>query len=100
MEETMGSAMKAYLLRGVPQLRQMADEYFDHIRARVEEVHFKKWEVILSKGQEFDSVYVLEKGKVMEHDGEAADLMYLPGETTCWPGDRGAGPKCTPGEQF
>lgn len=100
MMENMRHSMQAYLLRGIPQLKLMADEFFDVVRRRAEEVHYKKWSVIASKGQDIDCVYILEKGMVMEHDGEALDMMALPGEEASWPGDSTTHPKVTPGELF
>jgi CRP-like cAMP-binding protein len=64
---TMRKSMQIYLLRQVPQLKQMADDYFDSVHANTTEVEFKRWDVIFSKGSLLDSVYILERGKIVEH---------------------------------
>jgi len=80
MAKTIHDSMQAFLLRQIPQLSHLADNFFARIQMHAEEVHFKKWDVIFSKGVPFSSVYVLQKGKVVDHDGEAAALRELRGK--------------------
>lgn len=79
--ETMACAMRlsmqSHLLRQIPQLGQMADDFFETIRAHAEVVDFLKWQVVAAQGADLDAVYVLEKGKLVEHDGGVDDMMNL-----------------------
>mmetsp|Transcript_52881 Transcript_52881/g.113344 ORF Transcript_52881/g.113344 Transcript_52881/m.113344 type:complete len:942 (-) Transcript_52881:55-2880(-) len=70
----MHKAMQTYLLRQVPQLAQMPEDSFNYVQANVKEVHLKKWSVVLSKGAPADAVYVLERGKLVEHNSSSQDL--------------------------
>lgn len=70
----MHSSMQIFLLRQVPQLRNLSDESFNAVRAQVEEVLFKPWTAVVPRGTLLDTVYVLKSGKVVEHDGDASGL--------------------------
>jgi len=100
MQSTMVMSMRHYLLRQIPQLKQMAEEYFRTIAAQAEQVTFKKWSVIFAKGERLDSVYVLEKGMVSEHPGERMAMCELPGETEENANADATPPRVTPGEFF
>jgi len=102
MQETLQQSMKGYLLRQIPQLKEMAEDNFRSVRNCSEEVSFKKWSVIFSKGQPIDAVYVLERGTVIEHDGEASAMCELPGEDAGSAEVAQARPieRVTPGEYF
>mmetsp|Transcript_54375 Transcript_54375/g.116117 ORF Transcript_54375/g.116117 Transcript_54375/m.116117 type:complete len:979 (-) Transcript_54375:122-3058(-) len=91
-------AMRGFLLRQIPQLSHMAEEFFSFILDSAEEVHFKKWEVILSKDDDLEAVYVLEKGMVAEHYGERLGLAELPSEVERPPDEDAPPPRVMPGE--
>jgi len=103
MQATMKDSMQGYLLRQIPQLRQMSDVFFRLIRSQAVEVRYKKWSVIFAKEDAIDSVYVLQQGQLMEHGGAAVDMSALPSEL-----DDAAKrflamnspPRVTPGEYF
>jgi len=73
----MHESMQGYLMRQVPQLRHMADNFFLSVKSCASEVFFKKWTIILSKGTPIEIVYVLEQGKIIQYDGDATDLQEL-----------------------
>jgi len=100
MEATMKKNMQGYLLRQIPQLKQMAEEHFRNVLEHAEEVSFKKWSVIFSQGDSIDSVYVLQKGMVVEHDGDRAAMCELPGEVERFPDVNSKPARVTPGEFF
>lgn len=74
MTSVLVDSMKGHLLRQIPQLERLADTFFQPIKRVAEQVHFKKWAVIFAKGAPIECVYVLEAGKVVEHDGDAEGL--------------------------
>lgn len=100
MEQTMVMSMRAYLLRQIPQLKMMAEEYFQTILSQAEQVSYKKWSVIFSKGEQLTSVHVLTKGMVCEHPGERMAMCELPSEKERFPDASSTPPRVTPGEFF
>jgi len=77
MGATMHESMRSYLLKQIPQLRRLADGYFDTVKSQVERVRYKKWTVIFEKDMPLEAAYVLEKGKLAEYDGDAFSLKAL-----------------------
>jgi len=89
IERCIKRAMRCHLVRQVPQLSALRDELLEVIIENSEEVRFKKWDVLFSKGSRVDMVYILEEGTLAEHDGDIMSLKEedLQGGTqaqTCW----------------
>lgn len=72
----------------------MADNYFSTVKQRAKEVRFKKWSVIIARGSPIEAIFVLERGKLVQHDGDADQLREL-GESEVDCPER-----VTPGEHF
>eukprot|EP00931_Biecheleriopsis_adriatica_P039810 TRINITY_DN22761_c0_g1_i1.p1 TRINITY_DN22761_c0_g1~~TRINITY_DN22761_c0_g1_i1.p1 ORF type:complete len:999 (+),score=209.65 TRINITY_DN22761_c0_g1_i1:102-3098(+) len=68
-------SMQAFLVRQIPELKPLADASFKEVQSHVQEVVFNKWAVIVEKGSPIEYVYVLEKGKLAQYDGEASKLL-------------------------
>eukprot|EP00928_Gymnodinium_smaydae_P011365 TRINITY_DN14202_c0_g1_i1.p1 TRINITY_DN14202_c0_g1~~TRINITY_DN14202_c0_g1_i1.p1 ORF type:complete len:1031 (+),score=225.13 TRINITY_DN14202_c0_g1_i1:84-3176(+) len=73
-EAGMHDAMTGFLLCHVPQLAFMEERHLEKVRQHVEEVHFKKWSVILVEGDVYDSLWILKTGKLVGYTGRVPAL--------------------------
>merc|ERR1712050_576301 len=95
LRRNLQDSLRCYLLTLIPQLKDRPSSFFRALLNHVEVVEYSAKATVFSKGNPYGAIYVLERGGLVEFEGEAETPQQRfelegcgkPVSTRCFGGD-------------